>query len=288
MFLKWSFSVFSYKYLMLARIIGKDLAAKMGWLSGFAGSLAFFYLLSIIPFLIVILTIAHHLFPADLTPELVRLSKNLLPSESRVSADSLVDVAKSISGGGVITFNTLIALWTTYSFMRELVRALHFIFCEPDFTSVKATPWKSVLLLVAWMLAILMTFGVFLIAPLALQILKERIWFEFMASLLWKGIQYLILFSLLYGALWLTYRLSAKHSLNSKRLRQGTWIASIGWLLMSVGFTWIVKLVWNQSILHGTWGGIIATLFWAYACAWSLLLGACWIRYCETKTAESQ
>ncbi|MES2309574.1 MAG: YhjD/YihY/BrkB family envelope integrity protein [Verrucomicrobiota bacterium] len=271
---------------MLARLIGKDLESKIGWLSGFAGSLAFFYLLSIIPFLIVILTIAHHLFPSDLTPELVRLSGNLLPSESRVSADNLVDVAKSVSGGGVITFNTLIALWTTYSFMRELVRALHFIFCEPDFISVRATPWKSVLLLVAWMLAILMTFGVFLVSPLALQLLKERIWFEFMASILWKGIQYVILFSLLYSALWLTYRLSSRQALNSRRLWQGTWIATLGWLITSVGFTWIVKRVWSQNILHGAWGSIIATLFWAYACAWSLLLGACWIRYWETKSGE--
>lgn len=273
---------------MLSRWIGKDLDTKLGWLSGFAGSLAFFYLLSIIPFLIVILTLAHHLFPSDLTPELIRLTKNLLPSESRVSANNLVDVAKSISGGGVITFNTAIALWTTYSFMRELVRALHFIFCEPDLNFVQATPFKSFLLLIAWMLTIIMTFGVFLISPFALQLLKEKIWFEFMASFLWKGIQYGLLFFLLYGALWLTYRISARHALNTKRLCQGAWIASLGWLLTSVGFTWIVKIIWSQSVLHGTWGSIIATLFWAYSCAWSLMLGACWIRYWQTheKAAE--
>ncbi len=268
---------------MFERWIGRDLNAKMGWLSGFAGSLAFFYLLSIIPFLIVILTLAHHLFPTDLTPEMIRLAKNLLPTESKVSADNLVGVAKAISGGGVITFNTLIALWTTYSFMRELVRALHFIFCEQDLNFVQAPPLKSLFLLLAWMVTIIMTFGVFLISPLALQLLSEKVWFHFLASLLWKMIQYGLLFFLLYGALWLTYRISAKHPLNTKRLCQGAWIASLGWLLTSVGFTWIIKLIWSQSILHGTWGSIIATLFWAYTCAWSLMIGACWIRYWETQ-----
>ncbi len=278
--------LFLYINFMLARWIGKDLDSKIGWLSGFSASLAFFYLLAIIPFLVLILTLAHHLCSYDLTPELIRLAKNLLPSESKVSADSLVEVAKSISGGGVITLNTVIALWTTYSFMRELVRALHFIFCEPDLNFVQATPFKSLLLLFAWMLAILMTFGVFLISPLAIQLLTEKIWFHFLASLLWKVIQYGLLFSLLYGALWLTYRISARHALNTRRLSQGALIASVGWLLTSVGFTWVVKLVWSQSILHGTWGCIIATLFWAYTCAWSVMIGACWIRYWDTKEKE--
>lgn len=268
---------------MLGRYLGNDLACKLGWLSGFAGSLAFFYLLSIIPFLIVILTAAHHLFSADLTPELVRLTKNLLPSESKVSAQTLVDIAKTMSSGGVITFNTIIAIWTTYSFMRELSRALQFIFCEMDFDHLQSNPWKSLLLLVAWMFTILITFGVFLISPLIIQLLKEKVWFETIASFMWKLLQYGVLLSILFTALWTTYRISAKHRLDRKRLIQGTWIATFGWVFMSLGFTWIIKLIWSQNILHGAWGSIIATLFWAYACAWSLLIGACWIRYWETK-----
>lgn len=272
---------------MLIRWLGKDLATKIGWLSGFAGSLAFFYLLSIIPFLIVILTTAHHLYSTDLTPELVRLTKNLLPSESRVSAQTLVDNAKSISSGGVITFNTLIAIWTTYSFMRELSRALQFIFCEVDLEKLTIKPWKSLLLLLAWMLTILMTFGVFLISPIAVQLLESKFWFESLAVFLWKLLQYGILLSLLFSALWLTYRISARHKIDKKRLIQGTWIATFGWVFMSLGFTWLIKLIWSQNILHGAWGSIIATLFWAYACAWSLLLGACWIRYWETQSISS-
>ena len=53
--------------------------------------------------------------------------------------------------------------------------------------------------------------------------------------------------------------------------------AVVGWLGTSFVFARIVPDIWQASALKGALSSILATLMWAYACAWSLLLGACWI-----------
>ncbi len=265
---------------MLKKLIGPSLESKVGWLSGFAASLAFFYLLSLIPLLVVTITLLHQLIPYDLTPEVIRLGKNLLPLESKVSAESLVQSAKTMSQGGVLTINTLLALFTSYSFMSELIRALHFLFSESS--SPKTSTWtlkfKSILLLFIWMITILLSSVLFLMTPLLQGVFQEWRLISTLALFVWNFFQYAFLLVILYAALSLTYRLSSRHKISQKLLRQGTAIAAVGWMLVSYGFTYFVPVIWNKSILHGAWGSILATLFWAYACAWCLLLGACWIK----------
>ena len=57
---------------------------------------------------------------------------------------------------------------------------------------------------------------------------------------------------------------------------QGGTFAAFGWLAISYIFAYILPVVWKQNVLYGAMGSIVATLLWAYSCAWSVLLGACW------------
>jgi membrane protein len=74
----------------------------------------------------------------------------------------------------------------------------------------------------------------------------------------------------------LTYRVVPIRKPSRNLIFQGALLASVGWMLTCYAFAHIVQLFWHKS-LYGALGGLIAILLWAYACAWSLLIGACWI-----------
>jgi uncharacterized BrkB/YihY/UPF0761 family membrane protein len=65
---------------------------------------------------------------------------------------------------------------------------------------------------------------------------------------------------------------------------EGSLLASLGWILCSLVFAKIMPELLKTSAAYLALGGVVAILLWAQACAWSIILGACWIvRFSQSK-----
>jgi uncharacterized BrkB/YihY/UPF0761 family membrane protein len=58
---------------------------------------------------------------------------------------------------------------------------------------------------------------------------------------------------------------------------EGSLLASSGWIICSLVFAKIVPALLKTSAAYIALGSVVAILLWAQACAWSIILGACWI-----------
>ena len=83
----------------------------------------------------------------------------------------------------------------------------------------------------------------------------------------------LIVPAILFGAIWLTYRLAAGPRVGPFRLALVSLFASLGWIGVSVGFAVAVPVLWSTARIYGTLGSIVLFLMWTYLIAWILLLG---------------
>jgi len=264
---------------MLDRIWGERLKQKAPYFPGHAAGIAFFFLLSLVPFLVVTLTAISTFLGVDLKGPVEAILSSLIPPNDIIDVDTIVGTASRAGRGGILTGTFIIALWSASNFMTSVVHALHFIFSTEN--HLKRKGWVariySLGLLLIWSAFILVTSLSLILAP-ALEAFVDSI--LQVPHIHWGAIRtgrFIIIFFMMLLAFWTTYRLTAPKSVKGKRFWQGALIATCGWVTVGYLFTYVMPAIWEQSIVYGALGGIVLTLFWAYCSAWVVLLGACWI-----------
>jgi membrane protein len=233
----------------------------------------FFLALSLVPFVGIAIALASH-FPVGMSASIAKVLRDVLPAESPVAGEVL-RWARSSASRGWLTVGFLLALWSSFRFISLCLHALGSMISG----DVRSSPWtwrsivRSLLLLAVWMVALVATALFLLVAPsierglLGLPALSD------VSSSIFSTLRVLLVPGILFGAIWLTYRVVAGTRVGSLRVALVALLASLGWIGASLGFSLAVPILWSAARLYGTLGGLVLFLMWAYLIAWILLLG---------------
>jgi uncharacterized BrkB/YihY/UPF0761 family membrane protein len=88
--------------------------------------------------------------------------------------------------------------------------------------------------------------------------------------------QVLIVIGAIFGTFYLTYFVVPAKRFKRSLVVEGSLLASCGWIVCSMLFAYLVPHL-SASVTYLALGSIVGVLLWAQACAWSIILGACWI-----------
>jgi membrane protein len=255
------------------------LEAKLPMLPSFAAAMSFYFVVSLIPFLIVVSRSVAWMFSADLLVELAGLLRDVLPPESHLRPDALVSAASGGVGGlGVVSM--LVAVWTASSGLNEMARAVHYVFSDDQ----RPHPggWtrrvKSLGLLAIWTVA----FGAAAVFLVFIPILREtfaRVGADpSLPAALSAVVRYPVAFVLLFAAFTLTYAFipQPEHRPRWSAALAGGFVAALSWMGTCFVFAYFLPQVWRVSLFHGVMSSALATLVWAYCGCWGVIVGACW------------
>ena len=123
------------------------------------------------------------------------------------------------------------------------------------------------------MVALVATALFLLVAPSIQRGLLELSALSDLSSAVFTTLRTLLVPGILFGAIYLTYRLGAGARVGSFRLALVALLASLGWIGASLGFSLAVPVLWGAARLYGTLGSVVLFLIWSYLIAWILLLG---------------
>jgi membrane protein len=246
--------------------------ARLGPLDSAAAEVAFFLALSLVPFVAIAIALLSRFLPLDLSASIGKVLRGVLPAESHVS-EEMLRWARSSSSKGWLTVGFVLALWSSFRFMSLCLRALS----EMVSGDVRPSAWtwrsmtRSLLLLGVWMVALLTTALFLLVAP---SIQRGRIGVAVnLSPSSFAVLRFFTIAGILFGAIFLTYRVVAGSRAGSSRVALAALLASLGWIGVSVGFSIAVPILWRAAQLYGTLGSVVLFLIWAYLTAWILLLG---------------
>lgn len=175
------------------------------------------------------------------------------------------DVVYSENAPGLMSLGILLALWTGSNVFNALIGALNRAFdCEDD-----RPWWKKRLIAIASVIGagivILLTTVVMLAGPDIVDWIAAQIGLGAQAALTWKIIQYVLAFALLVGTLWLLYWfLPALEGQSKWHVFVGALLATVLWVLVTLGFRVYVSNFANFNATYGTIGGVIILLMWMY------------------------
>ncbi|MFB5661486.1 YihY/virulence factor BrkB family protein [Alteribacillus sp. HJP-4] len=239
--------------------------------TGLAAEQAFFFMLSIFPLLILLLSILPYM---DIDPQqAVTFIEAMMPGETADAFEEHIFSVITTPSGGLLTFGIIGTIWTASSGMNAFIGAMNEAFNVRETRSFIKVRLLSILLTFGMIIAIvgsliLLIFGNVIISQISvnlqLPVETERLVniLRWLASLL---IMMTILSTLYYVApdKWFPF----------KEVIPGAVAATVSWQLISLCFSFYVSNFGNYSATYGSLGGVIVLMFWFFLTGLSLVFG---------------
>jgi membrane protein len=233
---------------------------------------AFYALLSLFPAIIAAVSIYGLVAdPETVRGQLDRLTQLLSPDTASILGQQIRQVTAGAGGalGLATVLGILTALWSASSGMKALITGVNMAYDETE--TRKFAKLRGLALLLTLGAMVLM--GVALVLIVAFPALTN----DWPTALRWTAsiLRWLLLAALLIAGLAVLYRYAPdRDQPRWSWVSWGSGIATLLWVLASVGFSFYVSLFGNYNKTYGALAGIVILLFWLYLTAFVVLLGA--------------
>ena len=241
---------------------------------GFAAQLSFYFLLSIVPILLLISQVLTMVFKHDLEDAVGWLIDYFGNSPITKEIEGIVLGSGSGSGAMSIVF-IFVAIWAASRAQFSLIRITNFTFSEGQSTGkgfirdrIRAMKTMAIILILIIFAIVVLMYGN-VILKLALKIFGK----EAAAGQIWLILRWPIAIVLYFFMISYIYYVLPSEKKKYKEIIPGSIFAAIGLLLVTALYSNYVATVANYNVLYGSLATIVALLFWFYFLAWVLCLG---------------
>lgn len=240
-------------------------------LPGLSAQLAYYFLLSLFPLLIVLFTLLPYIpIPHQ---DMLGVVKDFAPGEAMDLIEKNVHDIMNHRNGGLLSFGIIGTIWSASNGINAIVKAFNKAY------NVK----ESRSFIVSRGMAILLTFGMILVLILAivLPVFGREIGIFLFSQLgyttefikLWNTLSWLVSAIILFLIFTVLYWIAPNVKLKCRSAFPGAAFATIGWIVSSIGLTFYVGNISNYSLTYGSIGAIIVLMIWLYISAFIIILG---------------
>ncbi|AZV48588.1 ribonuclease [Bacillus halotolerans] len=236
-----------------------------------SAELAYFFLLSLFPFLIFMLTLTAYL-PIS-TDDVLGVVKQYAPGSAMSLVESITHQTLNDRNGGLLSFGIIAALWSASNGMNAIVRSLNHAYEVEENRSFIIVRLTSIFLTIAMVFTILVALLLPVFGRQIGMLAADFVGASDLFLSIWTAIRWgvsplvlLIVFSALYV-------IAPNKKLSLRFVMPGALFAAIGWIVVSTLFSFYVSTFANYSATYGSIGGIIVLMIWFYLSGILIILG---------------
>ncbi|MEH6944310.1 YihY/virulence factor BrkB family protein [Bacillus sp. JJ722] len=238
--------------------------------SGMAAQLAFFFLLSIFPLLLFLVTLLPYL-PITAQDILAFLSTYVPESSMQIIESQVINIMQG--SGKLLSFGVIATLWSASNGMNAIHKALNRAYNVEDNRTYLFTRTISIILTIA------MVF-VFIIG-LILPVFGKQIGMFIFSHLdlnhnfqvVWNVLRWVMSILILFCVFSILYWLVPFNRNLRRKVAPGALFTTVGWSVVSWGFSYYVNNFSSYTATYGSIGGIIALMLWFYLSAHIIIIG---------------
>src|SRR3954451_22753369 len=239
-----------------------------------AAELAYYFFLALFPALLFLVALASF-FPVDnmLDQVIGSLSRFAPPDVLTIIREQVQKIANS-GNGGLLTTGMLLTLWSTSAGVMAIINTLNRAYGIEE-----GRPWWKVRLTaigltIGLALFILLSFVLVVVGPTLAE--KVADWLHLGPVFVWAWwiLQWPVVFTLVATAIGLVYYFAPDAEQDFVWLTPGSVLATVLWIVFSLGFKIYVANFTNYNETYGAIGGVIVLLLWFYTSGLAILIGA--------------
>ena len=258
----------SWKFLkdVYARFMNDDLLS-------IGAQASFFLLFSLFPFLIFLIALLTYMPMVNLQDSIQALAA-LMPANAYLILRDMVNQTLANRSVTLLSFGVLSALWSSASGVTSLIRGINRAYDQEE----TRRSWKItvVSLYFTFELAVVIIFSLVLIVfgkVLGAQ-LSRFLGFSDASLQVWNYVGYIITLITTILVFISLYQNTPNRRSKFREVIPGAVVASLGWVIISIAFSYYIDNFGNYSKVYGSLGGIIALLMWLYVSSIIILMGA--------------
>lgn len=239
---------------------------------GLSAQLAYYFLLSLFPFLIFAFALLSYL--GITSDKVLDMVQQYAPADGFESIKKTLQNVLDKQNGGLLSFGIIATIWSASNAINAIFRALNKAYNVAENRNF----------FIARGMAILLTFAmvVVIIVALTLPVFGNLIGGFIFSHLgvsasgfepLWDVLRWLISFLIIVTVLSCLYYFAPNKKLYVRDVVFGAVIAAVLWQVVSLGFSYYVGNFANYSAAYGSLGGIIVLMIWFYLTGLIIIVG---------------
>ncbi|GGN53999.1 YihY/virulence factor BrkB family protein [Oceanobacillus indicireducens] len=238
---------------------------------GLAAQLAYFFLLSLFPFLLFLFNLIGYF---SLNEEVIlQTIVDYAPPQVYDLIESNIESMLQIQSGGLLSVGIIGTLWAASNGVNAVRKALN--------RAYEIKPKR--IFIIYRLLSILLTIGMFfvVIVALLLPVFGKMIgeyffsWLGFSAEFLqiWETFRWVTSSIIFFIVLVALYRLTPNRRVYFRHIVWGALFSTVGFQLVSWAFSFYVGTLGNYSTTYGSLGTVIVLMIWFYLFGMIVLIG---------------
>jgi membrane protein len=241
---------------------------------GLAAQLAYYFFLALFPTLLFVIALAGAVSSEGMVTRVVEMLSGAAPPDViNIIRDQLVSLSQG-NQGGIMTFGVLAALWSSSAAMVALIDALNRAYDVEDARSWWKRRLTAILLTMGVAVFILASVALVIVGPQLAESIAGRAGLGAAFEWTWKILQWPVAFALVATAFGLIYYFAPDVDQDFVFLTPGSVLATMLWLVGSLGFRFYVVNFGSYNETYGTIGGIMVLLLWLYISGLCVIIGA--------------
>lgn len=229
---------------------------------GLSAQLAYFFLLSLFPFLLFIVTLLGY-FPLD-DRMIIEVLAEYLPADVVVMIDQNLNQIINNRSGGLLSISILGTLWSASNGFNAITKS----FNKAYRVNVTRNFILGRLIAIGLMLTIILAILFALLLPVFGKVIGENILIliplpESFLNL-WDLLRWVTSSVMFFIVFYVLYKLAPNTKIRENFVIWGTLFATISWQIVSYAFSFYVETLGNFSITYGSLGTVIILMIWFY------------------------
>lgn len=241
-------------------------------ISAFSAQAAFFLIMSIVPFLSLLLTLIKYL-PISQTM-LLDTVINVTPVPFEPLVTTILEELFAKSNGAILSVSVLVAIWSAAKGVLAIVRGLQAVYHVNESRNYFVLRFISAIYTVIFVTAIILT--------LLLLVFSNQIYYAFKTDFptaadfisIFIKQKFLLALCLLTLFFLVVYKLVRRSNNSFISLMPGAVIAALSWIVFSYAFSVYIDKFSDFSYTYGSLTTIVLLMLWVYFCMYLLFIGA--------------
>lgn len=237
-----------------------------------ASQLAYYLILSFFPFIIFLMTLVG--FSHLNSKQVLEGLRGILPlSVYQLTRSTIIEVFDFQYNTGLLGVSLFLALWTASSAFRAVIKGINkaYNFKETrSFIKRSIISMSSILMLA---ITIILALALLVFGNVISRYLQDILPFYDVLIVLWDLCRYAFIFILMIFIFASIYRLAPPKRMRWRDVVPGAIFSTIGWVIISYGFSFYINNFGNYSRFYGSLGAVFILMTWLFLISIIFILG---------------
>ncbi len=260
------------KFSAFALLLGKEVLRTRVLTIGAA--VAFFFLMSLVPLLMVASALLSALPIPNLFQQLLGILALLVPPDAMSLVSSVLNSIRTEHPVGILSIGVLSYMWSSVGSFSSLIEALNIAYDVPVERSWLRDRLQALILaLICGGLSLVSIFAS-LAGPHFINFLSYVLPIPAIVTHVWPPVRVALILSTFVAIVMLLYKLGPNRKTSIRSVWPGAAFAVGTWAVGSMVLDMYVAHFANFNATYGSLGAIIILMFWLYLTSVSILIGA--------------